>query len=81
MTLGNMRELGVKRLIASKNSRTRAELSITAMLLALLCLFSPAPARAGDNPLLGTWRLKSFVREVAGTGDWVELPDVSAAFS
>jgi Lipocalin-like domain len=44
------------------------QLSITA-LLALLCLFSPAPARAGDNPLLGTWRLKSFVREVAGTGE------------
>lgn len=25
--------------------------------------------RADDNPLLGTWRLKSFVREVAGTGE------------
>jgi hypothetical protein len=45
------------------------QLSITAILSALLCLFSPALARADDNPLLGTWRLKSFVREVAGTGE------------
>ncbi|OKO68264.1 hypothetical protein AC628_36485 [Bradyrhizobium sp. NAS96.2] len=27
------------------------------------------PAWAEDNPLLGTWKLKSFVREVAGTGE------------
>ena len=26
-------------------------------------------ARADANPLLGTWQLKSFVREVAGTGE------------
>jgi hypothetical protein len=26
-------------------------------------------AAADENPLLGTWRLKSFVREVAGTGE------------
>jgi hypothetical protein len=33
-----------------------------------LCLFTLA--RADDaNPLLGTWHLKSFVREVAGTGE------------
>jgi hypothetical protein len=24
---------------------------------------------AGDNPLVGTWRLKSFVREIAATGE------------
>jgi hypothetical protein len=29
----------------------------------------PATAKADDNPLLGTWRLKSFVREVAETGE------------
>ena len=44
-------------------------MSITATLLALFYFVSYAPARAGDNPLLGTWRLKSFVREVAGTGE------------
>jgi lipocalin-like protein len=26
-------------------------------------------ALAGENPLLGTWKLKSFVREVAATGE------------
>jgi hypothetical protein len=44
-------------------------MSISAMLLVVLCLSSYTPVRAGDNPLLGTWRLKSFVREVAGTGE------------
>jgi lipocalin-like protein len=43
-------------------------MSIGAM-LALFCLSAYASAQAGDNPLLGTWRLKSFVREVAGTGE------------
>lgn len=35
--------------------------------LAILCLSTLA--RADANPLLGTWQLKSFVREVAGTGE------------
>jgi hypothetical protein len=41
------------------------------MLLISLLLFAlgPAVAAADDNPLLGTWRLKSFVREVAGTSE------------
>jgi Lipocalin-like domain len=43
-------------------------MSIAAM-LALFCLSAYASDQAGDNPLLGTWRLKSFVREVAGTGE------------
>ena len=37
--------------------------------LAVFCLLSYAPAKAGDDPLLGTWRLKSFVRQVAATGE------------
>jgi hypothetical protein len=45
------------------------QMSMTAILSALLCLVASPPARADDNPLLGTWRLKSFVREVAGTGE------------
>ena len=39
-----------------------------ATLFALSCLAS-APLCAADNELVGTWRLKSFVREVAGTGE------------
>ncbi len=35
----------------------------------LLAVLGPAAAAAEDNPLLGTWKLKSFVREVAGTGE------------
>lgn len=35
----------------------------------LLVALAPAAAAAEDNPLLGTWKLKSFVREVAGTGE------------
>jgi len=32
-------------------------------------ILSATSALAGDNPLLGTWKLKSFVREVAATGE------------
>lgn len=35
----------------------------------LAVLFQSTLARADANPLLGTWQLKSFVREVAGTGE------------
>ena len=35
--------------------------------LAVLCLSTLA--RADVNPLIGTWQLKSFVREIAGTGE------------
>ncbi len=44
---------------------TRRMLLISFFLVAL----GPTVAAADDNPLLGTWRLKSFVREVAGTGE------------
>ncbi len=43
--------------------------NIAAVLLAVFSGLSCVAARASDNPLLGTWRLKSFVREVAGTGE------------
>lgn len=39
------------------------------MSLFLLLLMGSAVARADDDALLGTWRLKSFVREVTGTGE------------
>ena len=35
----------------------------------LLVTLGPTVSAANDNPLLGTWRLKSVVREVAGTGE------------
>ena len=43
--------------------------NIAAVLLAVFSGLSCVAVRASDNPLLGTWRLKSFVREVAGTGE------------
>ena len=41
--------------------------AVVSFTLIMLCLSTLA--RAGENPLLGTWQLKSFVREVAGTGE------------
>ena len=41
---------------------------IAGALLAMLIAASAA-ATAGENPLLGTWKLKSYVREVAATGE------------
>jgi hypothetical protein len=41
--------------------------AVVSFTLIMLCLSTFA--RADANPLLGTWQLKSFVREVAGTGE------------
>jgi len=35
----------------------------------LMLLLSSTIAFAGENPVLGTWKLKSFVREVIATGE------------
>jgi hypothetical protein len=35
----------------------------------LMILLSSTIALAGENPLLGTWKLKSFVRDVTATGE------------
>jgi hypothetical protein len=35
----------------------------------LLAAMGSAAGGAEENPLLGTWKLKSFVREVAETGE------------
>ena len=35
----------------------------------LVLLLFPTIVLAGENPLLGTWKLKSFVREVTATGE------------
>jgi Lipocalin-like domain len=42
---------------------------IVTILTAVLCLLSGTATFAGDNPLLGTWKLKSYVREVEATGE------------
>jgi hypothetical protein len=42
---------------------------VAGALLALLLILPATSAFAGDNPLLGTWKLKSYVREVAATGE------------
>lgn len=40
----------------------------------VIALFlSPAIALADENPLLGTWKLKTFVREVSATGKTYNL--------
>ncbi len=35
----------------------------------LMLLLSSTIVLAGENPVLGTWKLKSFVREVMATGE------------
>jgi hypothetical protein len=35
----------------------------------LMLVLSASLASAGENPVLGTWKLKSFVREVSATGE------------
>jgi len=42
---------------------------IADVLSATFLVLSASLAVAGENPLLGTWKLKSFVREVAATGE------------
>jgi hypothetical protein len=36
---------------------------------AMVSILSASAALADENPLLGTWKLKSYVREVAATGE------------
>jgi hypothetical protein len=40
-----------------------------AVVTALAFLLVPTGGLAEDNPVVGTWRLKSFFREIAGTGE------------
>jgi Lipocalin-like domain len=42
---------------------------VAAIVLALLLILPASAARSADNPLIGTWKLKSYVREVAATGE------------
>jgi Lipocalin-like domain len=42
---------------------------VAAFVFALLLILPASAARCADNPLIGTWKLKSYVREVAATGE------------
>ena len=42
---------------------------------ALMLLLSPTIAVAGENPILGTWKLKSMFREVTATGEKINQLD------
>jgi hypothetical protein len=44
-------------------------IKLAGALLALLLILPATAARPADNPLVGTWKLKSYVREVAATGE------------
>lgn len=44
-----------------------------AMLAAPILMMPATPAPAADNPVIGTWRLKSYVREVTATGQRYNL--------
>lgn len=54
------------RLLTERRSMHRR---IAVVSFVLVMLWLSTLARADGNPLLGTWRLKSFVREVSGTGE------------
>src|SRR4051812_5766354 len=43
------------------------------VVLAFTLLLSPLVAQAADNPVIGTWRLQSYVREVSATGQRYNL--------
>jgi hypothetical protein len=42
---------------------------IAGSLFALLLILPTMAARSADNPLIGTWKLKSYMREIAATGE------------
>ena len=44
-------------------------MNMRAAFTGLMLLLSSPIALAGENPVLGTWKLKSFVREVTATGE------------
>jgi hypothetical protein len=50
-------------------------------ILAIVLFTIPTVGFADDNPVLGTWKLKSFVREIAGTGErYNQLNDAPSGF-
>ena len=53
--------------------------------MGLVLLAPPTIAVAGENPVLGTWKLKSWVRDVAATGEKInqmgERPNGDLSYS
>jgi cytochrome c len=49
--------------------RSSTLLSAASLLIALTVVPAEAQSPSGENPVLGTWKLKSFVREVIATGE------------
>jgi hypothetical protein len=49
--------------------RSSILLSAASLLVALTVVPAEAQSPSGKNPVLGTWKLKSFVREVTATGE------------
>jgi hypothetical protein len=49
--------------------RSSTLLSAASLLVALTVVSAEAQSPSGANPVLGTWKLKSFVRELAATGE------------
>jgi hypothetical protein len=58
---------------------------LVALTAIALFLWPTIPSLAGENPILGTWKLKSYVREVAVTGEKInqlgEHPDGYVSYS
>ncbi len=52
--------------------RSSTLLSAASLLVALTVVPAEAQSPSGENPVLGTWKLKSTVREVAATGEKVK---------
>jgi hypothetical protein len=42
---------------------------VAGVLSAMMLILSATAAFAAENPLLGTWKLKSFMREAVATGE------------
>jgi Lipocalin-like domain len=42
---------------------------VAAIVFAVLLILPASAAHSADNPLVGTWKLKSYLREVAATGE------------
>ena len=71
----NAKSLSARRMEGDSNVTASTRLATTFARLAVVAIYFMAlvgtarPALAEDNPLLGTWKLKSFVRQDLATGD------------
>jgi hypothetical protein len=59
--------------------RSSTLLSAASMLVALTVVPAEAQSPSGENPVLGTWKLKSFVGEVTATGEKINSANIPLA--